>query len=442
MNRLAILAFGLFCVLGFPHPTHAEVQALVEEVGDPEEVTAGGEVIAGPSMPLPAPGAAAGSSRLRVGGYLDLGASRVQNGGRGFVFDTAGAFSSRYPEVAWVLLGDPWSTPINSRGDPGDTAGSFALPQQWVGTDGAFGFLVNEVNLDFAASPLPSLFVFASVDLLPRLESQGAPGDLFEVDFAYVDWTPFDRVDLTLSAGKFDPVFGREYRLRESPDRPGITPSLLFRYVGGQPVGLKARGRFFDQRRSAALAVQNGPSFISSMAFSSDVSRVDLKTGAGRLSYALPSGLLGGGQVEVGLSGEAGPQGRQRDDSLLQWQWGFDAYVELPRLELRWEFVRGIAPGGGLDSAESLHYRAFFAEAFARPLPWLGVILRYEQRHAVHQGGDTFVYLIHVQRAVAGVRFDPTHNVAVKLEYLLNLELDPLPSFPNDVALASLVLSF
>lgn len=419
-------SFLLLITVGVLPSLSAHAQAVIEDPGEPEEIAAG-EVIAAPPI-------------VRVSGYVDVGGAFAENGGRGFIFDTQDAFASRYPDVAWILLGDPWATPVNSRGDPADTSGSLAFLHDPVDSNGAFTFLVNEVNLDFSSSPLPSLFVFASLDLMPRTGFRGTLGDHFEIDYGYVDWTPFETWDITLSAGRFDSVFGREYRLQESPDRPGIAPSLLFRYVGGHPIGVKGRGRFLDKRLTVALGVLNGASFIESMHFSDDVDRTSLKTASGRLSYALP--LFGAGTAELGVSGEAGPQARQSDDSLIHWQWGFDVLVELPRLELRGEFVRGIAPGGGIDDADSLNYRAFFAEGFFRVLPAIGVLARYEQRHATHRRTDEFVYLIHIHRAVAGVRYDPAPNVAVKAEYLLNLELEPLPSFPDNVALASLVVSF
>lgn len=379
------------------------------------------------------------ASPLRLNAYVDVGVSKALNNGRGFIIDTTGQYGSRFPGTAWVLLGDPWSTAINSRGEPADTEGSFAFTHDPVGSNGALTFLINELNLDLSASPWPSVFAFASLDFMPRAgNGRGSLGDFFELDFAYVDWTPFDSIDLTLSVGKMDGVFGREYRMRESIDRNGIVPSLLFRYVGGQPLGVKARARFLNRRLVVAAGAFNGSSFIETMNFSDDVDRNDLKTGSARISFDLP--LWGSAHLDVGLSGELGGQGRTTD-VLLQWQWGFDAYFEWNRLELRGEFVRGIAQGGGLDDADGLDFRAFYIEAFVRALPWLGVLARYEERHAVHVRALDFAYLIHIRRAVIGVRIDPIANVAIKFEYVGNFEIDPLPQFPNDVFTSSLVIA-
>lgn len=388
------------------------------------------ELVAGAANYSPSP--------IRLTAYADVGLSKALNNGRGFVFDTGGMFSSRFPGTAWVLLGDPWSTAVNSRGEPADTEGSFAFTHNPVASNGALTFLINELNLDLSASPWPSVFAFASIDFMPRAgNGRGNLGDFFELDFAYVDWTPFDSVDLTITVGKMDGVFGREYRVRESPDRNGIVPSLLFRYVGGQPLGVKVRGKFLNKRLVVALAALNGSSFIETMNFSDDVDRNDMKTGSGRISFDIP--LWGAAHLDVGLSGEAGGQGRSTD-ILLQWQWGFDAFFEWNRLELKGEFVRGIAQGGGLGDADGLDFRAFYVEAFVRVMPWIGVLGRYEERHAVHTRAKDFAYLIHVRRAVAGIRIDPIANIAIKLEYVGNFEIDPLPQFPNDVFTSSLVV--
>ncbi len=399
-----------------------------------------GVVFAAEEEEITAGSAQTSSSPVRITGYVDVGVSKALNNGKGFIFDTSGRYSSRFPGTAWVLLGDPWSTAVNSRGEPADTDGSFAFMHNPVASNGALTFLINELNLDFSATPWPSVFLFASLDFMPRTGVRGSLGDFFELDFAYAEWTPFDSIDLTISIGKIDPVFGREYRMRESPDRNGIVPSLLFRYVGGQPLGIKARAKFFDGRLVIAAAALNGSSFIETMNFSDDVDRNDVKTGSGRVSFDIP--LWTGAHLDVGLSGEFGVQGRQTDGSIPQWQWGFDAFFEWKRIELRGEFVRGIAAGGGVDDADGLDFRAWFIEAFVRVFPWAGLLARYEQRHAVHLKGLEFVYLINVHRVVAGLRIDPFANVAIKLEYVGNFELDPLPQFPNDVFTSSLVISF
>lgn len=392
-----------------------------------EVIESGATVDTAPSLPV------------RISGYIDLGAFRADNRGAGFIFDTGDRFSARYPGKAWVLLGDPLSTMVNSRAEPADTSGSLAFTDDPLNSEGALTFLVNEVNLELFATISPRIFAFASLDVLPRTGFRGTLGDHLDVDYAYVEFTPFDSWDLTFSAGKLDPAFGREYRVQESVDRPGVTPSLLFRYVGGHPIGLKARGRFLDQRLTAALAVTNGSSFIEAMQQADEIDRNDPKTFSGRLSWTQP---LPVGLVEIGASGESGVQSRQTDPSINHWQVGADLYAELWDLELRGEFVRGIAEGGGLESADGLDYRAFFAEGLYRVTNWLGVVGRFEQRHALNWKDPDFVYLIHIQRLTGGVRFVLHPRVLWKLEYIHNMELDPLPSFANDVAATSLVVRF
>src|SRR5439155_3121894 len=79
------------------------------------------EIQAGASRPA--------SSLVHLSGYVDFGLAKADNGGKGFIIDKSAAFSSRFPGVAWILLGDPWSTAVNSRGEPADTSGSFAFKE-------------------------------------------------------------------------------------------------------------------------------------------------------------------------------------------------------------------------------------------------------------------------------------------------------------------------
>jgi hypothetical protein len=311
---------------------------------------------------------------------------RAGNRGRGFLFDTADQFRAAYPEVAWILLGDPLSTAVNSRGEPADTTGSFAFTHDPVDSEGALTMLINELDVDLSWSPAADVLVFSSVDFMPRAGSRGTTGDAFEVDYAYLETTPFARRDITHSVGKLDSVFGREYRIQESPDRFGVTPSLLFRYVGGHPVGVKLRSRFFDRRLVVNLAAANGASFAELMPFSDDVDRNDGKTASGRLSFELP--LPWAGSLEVGGSAEYGVQSRQNDADVGQHQWGVDLALAVADLELGAELVDGNAAGGGVDAADSLEYRAFYGAASYRVHPWLGGHARFERRHALAGGPD------------------------------------------------------
>lgn len=377
--------------------------------------------------------------RIKFGGYLDLGAFKAQNRGVGFIFDTRDRFATRFPGIAWVLLGDPLATTINSRGEAADLSGSFAFTDDPIQSGGAFSFIVNEVNLELSATLSERLFAFTSVDVLAREGFRGSLGDQLELDYAYLEYQPFEGWDVTLSAGKVDPAFGREYRIQESVDRPGVTPSLLFRYVGGHPIGVKGRGVFLDGHLTAALLVANGSSFIESMQQAAELARVDPKTVSGRLSGKFGPQVA---RLEVGVSGEFGPQSRQTDPGLSHWQWGADALFETAPVELRGEFVRGIAQGGGLDDADLLDYRAYLVEALWRATGQLGLIARFEERHALNLRGDEFVYLIDIRRVVAGARYFLHPRVILKAEYLHNVELEPLPSFDNDVFTSSLVVQF
>jgi hypothetical protein len=433
---LRVLAFLMLSAPAWAQPP-AEPGAGPGSEPEAVELPPGVELVeaGGPLAPQPKEG----HPRVKLGGYLDLGAFKAQGRGTGFIFDTADRFSQRHPGIAWILLGDPLSTAVNSRGEPADLSGSLAFTDDPIQSRGAFSFIINEVNLELSATLSERVFAFASLDVMPRGGLRGPVDTRLELDYAYVEYQPFGGWDVVFSAGKLDPAFGREYRIQESVDRPGVTPSLLFRYVGGQPVGLKGRGVFLDGRVTAALLVANGSSFFSLMQQQQNVDRTSLKTASGRLSGKVGPSFA---TLEVGLSGEAGPQSRQTDPSLLHWQWGFDAVLETRPLEVRAELVRGISQGGGLEDVDGLDYRAFFIEALWRAHARFGVLGRFEERHALNWRGTEFLYLIHIRRVVAGARVVLQPGVFLKAEYLRNLELDPLPSFDNDVFASSLVVQF
>jgi hypothetical protein len=275
---------------------------------------------------------------------------------------------------------------------------------------------------------------------MPRAGLRGTTGDDHEIDYAYLEATPLAHHDVTLTAGKLDGVFGREYRIQESPDRFGVTPSLLFRYVGGHPVGVKVRARLLDRHLVAAAALTNGPSFAEIMPFADDVDKNDGKTGSGRLAavFALPRG----GFVDLGVSGEIGTQGRQTDPDVGHHQWGADLTLAIADLELWAEWIDGRAEGGGIDGADALEYTAFYGAVAYRALPWLGGHVRFERRDAVHANTDQFVYLIDIQRITAGLRLDLSAHVIAKVEVLVNQERGDLPVFANDVVTSSLIARF
>jgi len=65
--------------------------------------------------------------------------------------------------------------------------------------------------------------------------------------------------------------------------------------------------------------------------------------------------------------------------------------------------------------------------------------VRADWRDALREKGGEYVYVAEVVRTTVGLRFDPIQHVAVKAEYTINREIDPVPEFFNDVFTTSLV---
>ena len=391
--------------------------------------------------PAPRPEAPGEAPKFKVSGYVDLGFFAPSGSGVGFVPDTNGTQRANYPTIPWILLGDPWTTAVNSRGEPASTKGSFALPFDAINSNGRSSFLVNEVNVDLWAGLTPNTSLVVSMDFLPRTGTGGTLGDSFEVDFAYFQWEPFDAVDMEVQVGKFASAFGYEYRLEESPARIGITPSLIGRYVSGHPIGIKVRNQWLDKHLTTNVALINGSSNIETFPFGSEIDANDAKTASGRVSYDFSYLVPGVTALSLGLSGEIGAQVRQPDNGVYQKQYGMDFQFEIADFEFILEMIRGRAPGGGQTEAPSLDFRGGYVQAAYHVFEWMTPYVRGEYRKAVHLGTD-FVYVMDEGRVTGGVRFDIARNIILKLEYVHNFERGPLPTIDNDVFAASLVLKF
>ena len=153
-------------------------------------------------------------------------------------------------------MGDPLSTAVNSRGDVADTGESRAIVvrsdqlarQVDVARQRAQPGAVLWHRRDRAAQRERRLRAARARHLgsrravrrrLPRRQAR----------VRRVAAAASRRSTSTLQAGKFDSVLGFEYRSLESPDRIGITPSLICRYTCGRPIG--AQGARAVPRRGA-----------------------------------------------------------------------------------------------------------------------------------------------------------------------------------------------
>lgn len=387
----------------------------------------------------------------RVGGYVDFGFFHVQGDGSGIRPDIG---YQRFPEHegvipdSWVFMGDPMSTTINSRGEPADTGPSRAITFDGVDSRGKTSFILNAFNLNLLVGLGKQVSMEGLIDFVPRNRNVGDPdstrfalGDFIDLKLGYVRWqVPVKRLDFDLYAGKIDPAFGYEYRIQESPQRIGVTPSLICRYTCGRPLGVKARFKFLP-RRSLILAVSlsNGSSFTENFGFADEIDTNHFKTATGRLSYVIP---VGSG-LEIGASGMVGAQDFQADDRVLQKMYGVDLHLEVKRVDLTGEFVQGEVDGAGettaCDIAPCLDFKGAYGMLGVRATNWLMPYARVDWRQAVHLDGRSFVYHSDSMRITPGLRFEIGPHVIFKAEYSVNLELGRLQSFRNDIFTSSLV---
>lgn len=379
----------------------------------------------------------------KIFGYVDVGYFDPQGSGIGFVPDTGNTQRGRFPTTPWILLGDPWSTPVNSRGEPANTRGSFAIPFDAIDSDGRASFIVNEIDLELQSRLASNATLNLSVDFLPRSGSGGRLGDLVDADFAYVEWNPRKGKDDWIQIGKSRSIFGLEYRRQESNDRTGIAPSLIHRYVGGHPVGIKGRMRWPDTQKDhwiLHLALLNGNSHIEEFTFGRELASTNRKHFSSRLARHFVTQKWADA-IEVGVSTELGPQTNQRDETVVEHQSGADLQLEKGPFELLAEFVTGRSPGRGDTGAQSLNFRGAYVQGSYQANNLLTPYVRWEFRNAIHEA-EQFAYVIDISRVTAGLRVDINPKWIAKLEYLRNLEHGPVPDLRNDMFLVSQVTTF
>jgi hypothetical protein len=391
----------------------------------------------------------------RFSGYVDLGFFGTTGNGAGTREDLINYYFPQYAGKvpgSWVFMGDPLATAVNSRGEPADTGQSRAVTFDPIHSGGHPTFMINEVNMQMFAAIGDTAQINTSIGFVPRSRDVSNPnglflGDFIDVKLAYGEWRPkIDAFSLTLQAGKFDSVLGYEYRALESPDRIGITPSLICRYTCGHPIGVKARARFFDDLLIANVAVTNGSSFVENFDFSDETDTNDFKTVSGRLSSLIAH------KVEVGVSGAFGAQDWQPSNSVYQWHTGADIHVEWKDFEATAEIVKGRANGQtsamgeamGLDCdvAACIHYTGGYGFVAYHATNLLIPYARVDYRNAEHENGASFVYITDEMRGTLGLRMEIGTRVILKMEATKVKELGHVPEFPDDVLTSSLILKY
>ena len=422
----------------------AENRALRDEVELLREDQAGTDQRVDSLLPIAA----------RLGGYIDVGFFAVGGDGSGIRQDLGNTFFPEFAGVvpgSWVFMGDPLSTAINSRGDPAETSESRAIAFDPVNSGGQSSFILNALHVRFFTGIGSSLVVSSAFDLVPRSRDASDPGGTFAGDYldlklANVEYRPpIEAVALSLWAGKFDSVVGREYRLQEADDRTTVTPSLLCRYVCGHPIGVKARVAA-GQEESATLtvAITNGSHFQESFPFADETDSNQFKTVAGRVSLRPP-----GAPVELGGSGAWGAQDQQGSQDVPQWHLGADLLATVADLQLTAEYVQGEAEGvddpdtdAPCDLVPCLYYKAAYGLVSYRLTNELIPYVRVDWRNAEHESGTSFVYISKLVRGTGGLRLELGTHVIVKAEYTVNREIGGIPQFRNDVFASALVVKY
>ena len=105
--------------------------------------------------------------------------------------------------------------------------------------------------------------------------------------------------------------------------------------------------------------------------------------------------------------------------------------------------MKGKSPGNADMGVFGLDLRpSGYLELDWQVLAQFGVILRGELRDAIVTLEPTRIYITKEARLTAGFRVVINPHTFVKAEYLHNIEYGGVPSFKNDIATSSLVLSF
>jgi hypothetical protein len=381
-------------------------------------------------------------SPITFHGYVDVGFFwPIGNGGAGYIQDFGNqTFPQFKGQYGWVFLGDLLATTVNSRGEVADLGNAPGVTRfDSIHSGGAPGFIINEANFRMNIALGDSTLVTTSFNLVPRTGSDFTLGDFFDLDLAQLEWMPTDDRKISIFVGKIESVLGIEYKERKADHRFGITPSLIARYTTGTALGLKARGKFFDDHLVVALAVTNGTNTWEQFHFYNEVDTNAGKTASGRISVRIPFP----GELEIGVSGMVGPQDRAFDNAHLIWFAGADLQLVWRDLTVKAQYLRGGAPGDGGQGVYGLNLNnGAYLEADYMIIPWLGVMARGELRDALVFLGTERAYLTKGWRVTGGLRVVFSENIVLKAEYLHNGEYGGIPQIKNDVFTSSLVLAY
>jgi len=389
------------------------------------------------------------ASPLSWNGYVDFGFFvPLGNGGVGWVRDDGHTQFPQYGNYAWVFLGDILGTPVNTRGevaDLGDATGLTVPRYDGINSDGAASFILNEINLRPRYQLSDNAIMRASLNFAPRTGSDFALGDTIDADLAELEYLITKDGKTSFFAGKILPVFGIEYKEKKSDQRFGITPSIISRYTVGSQLGLKIRSKLLDDWLVLAGSVTNGSSTIEMFHFYNETDKNDFKTLNGRAAISAPIGRLyrSDDRLEIGFSGEWGTPDRAHNDSRKMWFIGGDLQYLGVNYALKAQIMKGKSPGLVDQGVWGLELNwSGYAEINVLPFAHLGFIGRAEFRDAMVTLGTDRLYLTKQARFTGGIRVVVNAHIAVKGEYLHNVEYGGITAFDNDVVTSSMVLAF
>jgi hypothetical protein len=388
-------------------------------------------------------------SPLSWNGYVDFGFFvPLGNRGVGWVRDAGNVQFPQYAGYSWTFLGDILATAVNTRGEVADLGDAPDAPRfDSVNSDGAAGFILNEINLRPRFQLSDRAILRASVNFVPRTGSDFALGDFVDADLGELEYLVTGDGKTSLFVGKTMPVFGIEYKQRKSDQRYGITPSLISRYTVGSQLGIKMRSKLLDDWLILAASVTNNSSTIEMFHFYSEIDKNNSKFLNGRAAVSIPVGRLyhTDDRLEIGVSGEWGGQDRATDNAGKMWLAGLDLQFLGVNYAIRGQLLEGRSPGhpDPLDGVWGLHLNpSGFVELEWQLLAHFGIYARIENRDAQVTLGNERIYITKEWRVTAGVHVVVNSHIMVKGEYLHNDEYGGINEFDNDVLTSSLVLAF
>jgi hypothetical protein len=388
-------------------------------------------------------------SPLSINGYVDFGFFvPLGNKGVGWIRDVANRQFPQYQKYSWTFLGDILGSPVNSRGEAADLGQAPGVTRfDSVNSGGAPGFIVNEINLRVGYQLAERVLLRTSVNFVPRSpKGDFQLGDFFDADLAEMEYVVTDDGNTSIFAGKILPVFGIEYKERKSDQRFGVVPSLVHRYTSESQLGLKIRSKLLHDYLIVAASVTNNSSSTEQFHFHNEIDRNSGKFLNGRIALSLPVGKLGGifegDKLELGGSGEWGPQDWATDNAGKMYFIGADLQYQSANFNLKGQWMVGKAPGSDAERVWKLDlHSSGYVELDYQMLARLGIMLRANLRNA-----DVFLqaeraYITRVMRFDVGLRFVFNPHIILKVEYYNNREFG-MNQIKNDMFTSSLVLAY